>query len=84
MAQALAEKLEHTGPAKRKEWPQCHRDRSWQVRQSRPCQKEKAKSRLSTAPGCKVGWSEGDRELHFDESEEDRSRSMEWKGWTPR
>ena len=30
MAQASAEKLEHTGPAE-KEWPQCHRESNWQV-----------------------------------------------------
>ena len=35
------------GLLKRKEWPQCHRESSWQVRGSRPCQKEKEQSRLS-------------------------------------
>ena len=50
MAQASAEKLEHTGPAERKEWPQCHRESSWQERRSRLCQKEKEQSRLSKAP----------------------------------
>ena len=49
MAQASAEKLEHTGPAERKEWPQCRRESSWQERQSRPCQKEEEQSRLSKA-----------------------------------
>ena len=48
MAQASAEKLEHTGPAEKEEWPQYHRESSWQERRSRPCQKEK--SRLSKAP----------------------------------
>ena len=28
MAQASAEKLEHTGPAEKKEWPQCQRERA--------------------------------------------------------
>ena len=32
---------------KRKEWPQCHRESSWQERRSRPCQKKKEQSRLS-------------------------------------
>ena len=50
MAQASAEKLVHTSLPKRKEWPQCHRERSWQVRRSRPYQKEKEQSRLSTVP----------------------------------
>ena len=35
MAQASAEKLEHTGPAEKKEWPQCC------LCQSRLCQKER-------------------------------------------
>ena len=35
------------GLPKRKEWPQCHRESSWQVHQSRLCQKEKEQSRLS-------------------------------------
>ena len=55
MAQALAEKLEHTGPAEKKEWPQCHRESSWQVHQSRLCQAEKEQSCLSRVPGRKVG-----------------------------
>ena len=50
MAQASAEKLEHTGPTERKEWPQCHRESSWQIRRSRPCQEEKEQSRQSRVP----------------------------------
>ena len=38
-AQASAEKFE-LGLLKRKEWPQCHKESSWQARRSRPCQKE--------------------------------------------
>ena len=38
--------MAHTGPAEKKEWPQCHRESSWQVRQSRLCQKEKEQCRL--------------------------------------
>ena len=37
------------GLPKRKEWPQCHRESSWQERRSRPCQKEKEQSGLSKA-----------------------------------
>ena len=51
--QASAEKLEQVGPAKKKEWPQCHRESSWQVCQSRLCQKRKEQSRLSRAPDRK-------------------------------
>ena len=43
------------GLPKRKERPQCHRESSWQVRRSRPCQKEKKQSRLSKAPEHKGG-----------------------------
>ena len=45
---------------KRKEWPQCHRESSWQVRQSRLCQKEKEQSHLSEAPNRMVGESQGE------------------------
>ena len=55
MAQASAEKLEHTGPAKIKGWPQCYKESSWQVRQSHLCQKEKEQSRLFKAPDRKEG-----------------------------
>ena len=52
-------KTEHTGPAKRRDWSQCHKKSSWQVRQSRFCQKEKEKSRLSRPPDREVGESQG-------------------------
>ena len=35
------------GLLKRKGWPRCHRESSWQVRQSRLCLKGKEQSRLS-------------------------------------
>ena len=38
------------GLPKKKEWPQCHSESSWQERGSRPCQKEKEQSRQSKAP----------------------------------
>ena len=37
------------GLPKRKEWPQCHRESSWQQRRSRLCQKQKKQSRQSRA-----------------------------------
>ena len=55
MAQSSAEKLEHTGPAKKKRWLQCHKESSWQVRKSRLCQKGKELSRLFRAPDRKEG-----------------------------
>ena len=85
MAQASAEKLEHIGSAvKRKEWPQCHRESSWQVCQSHLCQKEKEESHLSRVSDHEGGRSQGGREPHLGEREGDQSESMEWKGWTPR
>ena len=67
MAQASAEKLEILGLLKRKEWPQCHRESSWQERQSRPCQKEKEQSCLSRVPDYEGGESQGGREPHLGE-----------------
>ena len=40
---------------KRKEWPQCHRESSWQERRSRPYQEEKEHSRQSKAPDHEGG-----------------------------
>ena len=68
------------GLPKRKEWPQCHRESSWQEHRSRPCQKEKEQSCLSTAPDREGGESQGGREPHLGEKEGDLSESMEWKG----
>ena len=70
------------GLPKRKEWPQCHRESSWQERRSRPCQKEKEQSRLSKAPDHEGGKSQGGREPHFGEREGDQSESMVRKRWT--
>ena len=64
---------------KRKERPQCHREGSWQVRQSHLCQKEKEQSRLCKAPDCKVGESQGEREPHVCKRGMDHSGSMERK-----
>ena len=75
--------LNTLGLPKRKEWPQYHRESSWQVRRSRSCQKEKKQSRLSKAPDHEGGESQGGREPHFGEKEGDQSGSMERKGWTP-
>ena len=46
------------GLPKRKEWPQCHRESSWQERRSRPCRKEKEQSRLSKVPDHEGGESQ--------------------------
>ena len=71
------------GLPKRKEWPQCHRDSTWQVRWSRPCQKEKEQSRLSRVSDHERGESQDGQKPHLGESEGDQSESIERKGWTP-
>ena len=52
------------GLPKSKEWPQCHRESSWQERRSRPCQKENEHSRLFKAPDQEGRESQGGREPH--------------------
>ena len=55
------------GLPKRNEWPRCHKESSWQERQSRPCQKEKEQSRQSRVPDHEGGESQGGREPHLGE-----------------
>ena len=62
MAQASTENLNILGLLKRKEWPQCHRKRSWHVRWSRFYQKEKEQSCLSKVSDHEGGESQGERE----------------------
>ncbi len=42
------------GLPKRKEWPQCHRESSWQERESCPCQEDKEQS-IMRGERVKVG-----------------------------
>ena len=81
MAQASEEKLEHIEPDE-KERVVSVPESSWQVRQSRLCQKEKERSRLSRVPDRRVGESQNEQELHLGEKEGDQGGSMEKKGWT--
>ena len=62
------------GLPRRKEWPQCHRESSWQVCRSRLCQKEKEQSRQSRVPDHEGEESQGGRELHLGEREGIRER----------
>ena len=57
------------GLSKRKEWPQCHKESSWQERRSRSYQKETEQSRLSKAPDHEGGESQGGRERGGSERE---------------
>ena len=75
--------LNKLGLLKRKEWPQCHTESSWQERRSRLCQKEKEQSRLSRVSDHEGRETQGGREPHLGEREGDQSESMKWKGWTP-
>ena len=50
MAQASAEKLEHTGPAEKERVALVPQREQLAIRQSRLCQKEKEQSRLSISP----------------------------------
>ena len=53
------------GLPKRKEGPQCHRESSWQVYRSRPCQKEKEQNRLFRVPDHEGGENQDGREPHL-------------------
>ena len=55
------------GLPKRKEWPQCHRESSWQECQSRSYQKETEQSRLSRVPDHEGEENQGGREPHLGE-----------------
>ena len=80
MAQASAEKLEHTGPAKNERVVSVPQREQLARRRSRPCQKEKEQSRLSIAPDHEVGKSQGEREPHLGEREGIRARAWSGKG----
>ena len=81
MAQASAEKLEHTGPAEKERVASVpQRESSWQVRRSHPCQKEKEQSRQFKAPDCDVAESQGEPKPHLGEREGDQSGSIKRKG----
>ena len=83
MAQASAEKLEHTGPAEKERVASVPQREQLASTPEQPLPKEKEQSRLSKAADREVGESQGERELHFRENGWDQSRSMERKGWTP-
>ena len=83
MAQALAEKLEQTGPAEKKRVASVPQREQLARTRSRPCQKEKEQSRLSRVSDHEGGESQDRREPHLGESEGDQSESIEWEGWTP-
>ena len=79
-------KLNKLGLLRRKEWLQCHRESSWQVRRSCLCQKEKEQSRQSKAPDHEGGESQGEREhgVKRVDSTVKEGRFQEGKGWQAR
>ena len=81
--QASAEKLEHNGPAHTKGVASVPQREQLASTPSRPCQKEKEQSRQSRSPDHKVGKSQGERESHVGEREEDQSGRMGRKELTP-
>ena len=79
------------GLLRRKEWPRCHRESSWQVRQSRLGQKEKEQNRQSKAPNCEgervkvcraAPWRERGRSKreHEEEKEDSTVKEGEFQG----
>ena len=48
-----------------------------------PLPKKKEQSRLSRAPDREAEKSQGERQPHLGEKEEDQSGSTDRKGWTP-
>ena len=75
MAQASAEKLEHTGPAEKvRVVSVLQRESSWQVRWRRFCQKEKEQSRLYKVSDREKGESQEEQEPHLGEKEEDHRK----------
>ena len=66
------------GLLERKERFHCHRESSWQERQSRLCQKEKEQSRLSKVPDHDGRKSQGERGRHLEKRGVIRAKA--WRG----
>ena len=84
MAQASAEKLEHTGPAQKERVASVPQREQLARTPEPPLRKRKgAKPSVQSTRSLGGGESQGGREPHLGEKEGNRSESMEWKGWTP-
>ena len=77
MAQASAEKLEHTGPAEKKRVASVPQREQLARTPEPPLPKEREQSRLSRVTDHEGGESQGEREPHLGEKEGDQSESME-------
>ena len=76
MAQASAEKLDHTEPAKKKSL-------AIETAVGKYARAAFFKRKRNRAPDRKGGESQGERKPHLCEREGDQSGSMKRKGWTP-
>ena len=86
MAQASAEKLEHTGPAETERVASVPQRGQLARTPEPPLPKGKGTKpsvQSTRSWGGGGGENQGGREPHLGESEGDQSGSMEWKGWTP-
>ena len=80
MVKALAEKLKHTGPAEKERVASAPQREQLARTPEPPLPKSKEQSRQSSVPDHDGGESQGGREPHLGEKEEDQSESMERKG----
>ena len=83
MAQASAEKLEHTGPAEKKRVASMpHREQLANTPES-PLPKGKGTKPLVQRTRSGGGENQGEQEPHLGEKEGDQSENMKKKEWTP-
>ena len=84
MAQALVEKFEHTKRAEKKRVASVSQREQLASTPEPPLPRGKGtEPSVHKVPDRKMGESQGEREPHLGEREEDQSGSMERKGWTP-
>ena len=83
MVKASAEKLKQTGPAEKERVALVPQREQLARTPELLLPKSKEQSRLSSVPDHERGETQGGREPHLGEREEDQSESMERKGWTP-
>ena len=80
MAQALAEKLEHTGPAEKERVASVPQREQLASMSELSLPRGEGTEPSFQRPDHEVGESQGGRKPHFGEREEDQSESMERKG----
>ena len=83
MAQASAEKLEHAGPAEKERVASLPQIEQLARTPEPPLPKEEKTEPSVQSTRSWRGESQGGREPHLGEREEDQSESKEREGWTP-